>query len=84
MGWLTLTAIYIIVWWVVLFVVLPLGMNQGSQARPEDGGDWGAPQRPNLRRKFITTTWVSAIVWAVLILAIQFQIIPLPDVPVSY
>lgn len=84
MGWLTLTAIYIIVWWVVLFVVLPLGMNQGSQARPEDGGDWGAPQRPNLKRKFITTTWVSAIVWAVLILAIQFQIIPLPDVPVSY
>lgn len=84
MGWLTLTAIYIIVWWVVLFIVLPLGMNQGSQARPEDGGDWGAPQRPNLRRKFITTTWVSAIVWAVLILAIQFQIIPLPDVPVSY
>ena len=84
MGWLTLTAIYIIVWWVVLFVVLPLGMNQGSQARPEDGGDWGAPQRPNLRRKFITTTWVSAVVWAVLILAIQFQIIPLPDVPVSY
>ena len=84
MGWLTLTAIDIIVWWVVLFVVLPLGMNQGSQARPEDGGDWGAPQRPNLKRKFITTTWVSAIVWAVLILAIQFQIIPLPDVPVSY
>lgn len=79
MGPLTLAAIYIIIWWVVLFTILPLGMNQGAQTRPEDGGDWGAPQRPNLKRKFITTTWVAAIVWVILILAIQFQMIPLPE-----
>ena len=39
MGPLTLAAIYIIIWWVVLFTILPLGMNQGAQTRPEDGGE---------------------------------------------
>lgn len=80
-GPITLLAIYIIVWWVVLFVVLPLGMNQGERERPTDGSDWGAPARPDLKRKFITTTWVAAIVWLVLVLVIQFQLIPLPDLP---
>lgn len=81
-GPITLFAIYIIIWWVVLFVVLPLGMNQGAQERPTDGGDWGAPQAPpNLKKKFLTTTWIAAIVWVVVILVIQFQLIPLPNLP---
>lgn len=80
-GPLTLIAIYIIIWWVVLFIVLPLGMNQGPQERPTDGADWGAPAQPNLKKKFLTTTWIAAIVWIVVILVIQFQLIPLPDLP---
>lgn len=81
MGPITMAAIYIIIWWVVLFVVLPLGMNQGAQERPTDGGDWGAPQAPNLKKKFLTTTWIAAVVWVVVILVIQFQLIPLPNLP---
>ena len=82
-GPITLFAIYIVIWWLVLFTILPLGMNQGAQERPTDGSDWGAPAQTNLKRKFITTTWVAAIVWLVLILVIQFQLIPLPDLPSS-
>lgn len=81
MGPITMAAIYIIIWWVVLFVILPLGMNQGAQERPTDGGDWGAPQAPNLKKKFLTTTWVAAVVWVVVILVIQFQLIPLLNLP---
>ena len=79
MGPFTLIAIYFICWWVVLFVVLPLGMNQGARERPQDGGDWGAPGRPNLKRKFITTSWVSLIVWAVVMVLIFIGWMPLPD-----
>ena len=64
-GPITMTAVYIVCWWVVLFCVLPLGMSQDAAERPTDGGDWGAPANPNLKRKFITTTWVSAIVFVV-------------------
>ena len=61
-------SVYLVVWWTVLFAILPLG----NRTRPElgleteDGGDRGAPVNPNIRRKLITTTWVAAIVFAVI------------------
>ena len=75
----TAIAIYFVVWWTVLFAVLPLGMNQGPRERQTDGGDWGAPANPNLKKKFITTTWVSAIVWAFVMLLVFTGWLPLPD-----
>ncbi len=77
----TAAGIYVICWWVVLFAVLPIGMNQGAQDRPTDGGDWGAPANPNLKKKFLTTTWVAAIVWAAVMAVLVFGLIPLPDMP---
>ena len=61
---------YLVIWWTVLFAVLPLGSRSYHEAGIEvtDGGDPGAPVNPNLRRKFVTTTWVSAIVFAILFL----------------
>lgn len=80
-GPFTAVAIYLVCWWVVLFAVLPLGMNQGPRERQTDGGDWGAPANPNLKKKFITTTWISAIVWAVIMVVIVTGIMPLPALP---
>lgn len=77
-GPITMAAIYITCWWTVLFAVLPLGMNQRDQARPTDGAQWGAPANPDLKRKFLTTTWVSAIVWAVIMVLIGTGWLPLP------
>ncbi len=76
-GPITMLAIYLVVWWVVLFVVLPLGMDQGSRDKPADGGDWGAPAAPNLKKKAITTTWLAAIVWAVIMLILWTGVIDL-------
>ena len=38
---------------------------------------------PNLKRKFITTTWVSAVVFVLVFLILQFKLIPLPDLPAA-
>ena len=78
-GPFTMVAIYIVCWWVVLFSILPLGMNQADQERPTDGAQWGAPVKPQLKRKFITTSWVSLIVWAVIMGLIYTGWMPLPD-----
>ena len=66
-GPITLIAIYLTIWWTVLFAVLPIGVQSRADAGlPNDGSDPGAPVDPKLKRKFITTTWVAAIVFVVL------------------
>jgi predicted secreted protein len=51
---------------------------------PPPGADPGAPVNPNLKRKFFTTTWVSALVMAALLLVIHFGLIDLPALPATY
>ena len=78
-GPLTMFAIYIVVWWVVLFTVLPLGTSSETHEPPTDGSQWGAPKTPNLKRKFITTTWVSFLLWLFVMWLVFIGWMPLPD-----
>jgi len=75
----TIIGIYLVCWWTVLFAVLPIGMNQQAQEKPTDGSQWGAPVNPQLKRKFITTTWVSALVWLLIMVLVGTGWMPLPD-----
>ena len=76
-------AIYLTIWWTALFAILPLGTVTHAEAGIDlgDGGDPGAPVNPNLKKKFITTTWVSAIIFVILWLVIHFHLIKLPSLP---
>ena len=78
-----LISVYLVVWWVVLFAILPLGVQSHHEAGIEvpGGGEPGSPVNPNLKRKFITTTWVSAVVVAILWALFHFELIPFPDLP---
>jgi predicted secreted protein len=80
---ITLVAIYVTIWWTTIFAILPLGANSHAEAgvEPPPGCDPGAPLKHNLKRKAITTTWVSAIVWAVLVVIIESGWVSLPEVP---
>jgi predicted secreted protein len=83
-NWFTAICIFLTIWWTVLFAILPLGTTSHAEAGIDlgDGGDPGAPVDPKLKRKFITTSWVSAIVFAVLWLVLRFHLIGLPNFPV--
>ena len=83
MGVMTTIAVYLTIWWTVLFAVLPLGVVSHAEAGIDkgDGGDPGAPVDPKLKRKFITTTWVSTVLFAILWLALRFHWFSLPDFP---
>ena len=62
MGWFTGLVVYFLIWWVVLFAVLPIGTHPVAEADP-DSGFRGVPQRPRLLRKVLITTLVAAVVW---------------------
>jgi predicted secreted protein len=78
-GFVTMLGVYIICWWTVLFAVLPLGTSQERHEAPTDGAQWGAPEKPDLKRKFITTTWVSALLWLFVMVLVYIGWMPLPD-----
>ena len=62
MTWTTLIAVYLVVWWLTLFIVLPFGVQR---ANPEDlmpGEDPGSPARPRLLLKFAVTTVAAALI----------------------
>ena len=85
MGPLFYLSVYLVVWWTVLFTILPLGVRSHHEEGIEvpGGGDPGSPVNPNLKKKFITTTWVSAIVLVVIWAVLHFELIHLPTYPIA-
>jgi predicted secreted protein len=79
----TMVAAYLTIWWTALFVILPFGSKSFAESgiEPPAGADPSAPVNPNLKRKFITTTWVSAIIWAVIVGIVQFHLVDLSFLP---
>lgn len=60
----TALAIYFVIWWVVLFAVLPWGVHsQQESGEIAPGTDPGAPVLTNLRLKLIATTIVAGVVF---------------------
>ncbi len=64
---------YFVIWWTMLFVVLPWGVVRDAAAT--GGDDHGAPVDPKIKQKFIATSVVSAIVWLIIYAMIHFGVI---------
>ena len=66
----TLVAIYFVLWWVTLFVTLPFGVrSQHEEGGGVPGTDPGAPIATLMGRKLIWTTIISAVIFALGMLA---------------
>jgi len=66
MSFLTGFAIYFIIWWVTLFLVLPYGVR--SQAEENSrvlGTDPGAPVKSMIGRKLIVNSVLAAVIYAI-------------------
>jgi len=61
MGWITGISVYVCIWWVVIFAVLPWGVR--TPAANSEGFDPGAPENPRLLLKAVITTAISALIW---------------------
>lgn len=56
-------ALYFVIWWILLFAVLPFGVrSQVESGEVIQGSEPGAPVLPALREKAIWTTFVASIV----------------------
>jgi len=58
-------AVYFVIWWTVLFCVLPLDVQSQVEAGEVVAGTApGAPAAPHIRRKVIITSVLAGIVFA--------------------
>ncbi len=65
----TAVALFTMIWWTVLFAVLPFGTR--PVAEPDAATGWrGAPARPMMLRKLVATTLVSIVLFALCYLVI--------------
>ncbi len=72
----TAIAIYFLIWWIVLFAVLPWGIrSQEESGSFAEGTDPGAPAVPGLRRKLAWTTVVAGAVFAVWYVVYAYRLI---------
>ena len=65
--WPMAIAMFATIWWVLLFAVLPFGVqSQHEMAEIVPGTDPGAPVAPRLAVKAVWTTAISVVVFAAL------------------
>ncbi|MEL0246313.1 MAG: DUF1467 family protein [Alphaproteobacteria bacterium] len=62
---LTFLVIFVISWWLILFLVLPVGISK--QKNVKFGNDPGAPNEPMLKKKFLITTIIALILTLIII-----------------
>ncbi|MCA8929463.1 MAG: DUF1467 family protein [Alphaproteobacteria bacterium] len=75
-------AAFIIIWWVVLFAVLPFGVQQNKS--PALGEDHGAPVRHRMWIKAGVTTVIAAVLWGGLYLAQEWNVFSFRDISGGY
>jgi len=76
----TAVAIYFIVWWLALFVVLPFGVrSQHESGEISPGTEPGAPVLPRIAAKLAWTTVVASIVFALLYVVYVYRLVTFAD-----
>lgn len=65
--------VYLILFWTVLFAVLPWGVKPVEN--PQLGNAPGAPANPNLKKKFFITAVLAGVLWLGVYTLIKVEII---------
>ena len=72
----SLFVLYLLIWWMTLFIVLPLGVRgQAEAGQVVEGSEPGAPVDSNIKNKFKLTTIVASVIWLVVSIIIWSGVI---------
>jgi predicted secreted protein len=74
-----LAIIYIIIWWVVFFSILPIDVNRHKTSKIK-GEDAGSPENPKMIKKFIYCTGITSIIFIIIYLLIKYEYLNLRNI----
>ena len=73
--------VYVMIWWIIFFSVLPIGIQSNKEVFKEKigGMDPGAPKNPNMGKKFLITTLITTIIFSVIYYLVSIDLLNLRD-----
>ena len=74
-----LAIIYIIIWWIVFFAILPIDVERKKLIKIE-GEDPGSPENPKMIKKFIYCTVITTILFTIIYLLMKFEYLNLRNI----
>lgn len=76
-------AVYFVMWWIVLFAILPFGVKTAQEAgEPGVAGQaTSAPQNPMLLQKAGWTTVVTTVLFLACWAVLKYEVISIDDLP---
>ena len=74
-----LAIIYIIIWWIVFFAILPIDVERKKIIKIE-GEDPGSPENPKMFKKFIYCTGITTILFIIIFLLMKFEYLNLRNI----
>ena len=73
--------VYVLIWWMIFFSVLQVGIQSKKEKFKEriDGIDPGAPNNPKIGKKFLITTIITSIIFIVIYYLVEFDLLNLRE-----
>ena len=73
--------IFVIIWWIIFFSVLPVGIQSNKEKFKEriEGIDPGAPKNPKIAKKFLITTIITTLIFAVVYYLVKIDLLNLRE-----
>ena len=71
--------VYVLIWWIIFFSVLPVGIQSNKEKFKEkiEGIDPGAPINPKIGKKFLITTLITSIIFIVIYYLVETNLLNL-------
>jgi|TARA_B100001059_G_scaffold20370_1_gene16533 predicted secreted protein len=74
-----LAIVYIIIWWVIFFAILPIDVDRKKNQKIE-GEDPGSPENPKMMKKFIYCTVITTFLFIIIYLLMKFEYLNLRNI----
>ncbi len=73
--------VYVLIWWMIFFSVLPIGIQSNKEKFKDqiDGIDQGAPNNPKMGKKFSITTIITTIIFIVIYYLVELNLLNLRE-----
>ncbi len=73
--------VFVLIWWIIFFSVLPIGIQSNKEKFQEkiEGVDPGAPKNPKIVAKFLITTIITSIIFIVIYYLVKFNLLNLRE-----